>query len=156
VISALIPVLVPALTSVIVVVITAVGQWINSRNDRSLANQELDALKKLDPETEAAQELTEVIQFRIAKWYARIAESRRALRDATIWSAVSGTFLVFGALYASVTGDWSSAVFPFIIGFLLLLYTIRRATDYLRALREEQKAASARASGDKEQQAASG
>jgi hypothetical protein len=38
------PNLIPAIASVVVILITVIGQWINSRNDRSLTNQELDIL----------------------------------------------------------------------------------------------------------------
>jgi hypothetical protein len=62
------PNLITAIARVIVIVITVAGQWINSHNDRSLTNQELDILKKLDPESPAARELNEVVQSRIAIW----------------------------------------------------------------------------------------
>jgi hypothetical protein len=38
--------------------ITVIGQWISSRNDRNLTNQELDILKKLDPNSKTARDLS--------------------------------------------------------------------------------------------------
>jgi hypothetical protein len=60
-----------AIASVIVIVVTVIGQWINSRNDRTLANQELDILAKLALSSGDASQLHEVIRFRIAKWHQR-------------------------------------------------------------------------------------
>ena len=78
------PNLVAAIASVSVIAITVIGQWINSRNDRSLTNQELDILKKLDSNSMAARELSEVIHFRITKWHRRIAKTRQLLRSAVV------------------------------------------------------------------------
>jgi hypothetical protein len=87
------PNLIAAIASVIVIVITVIGQWINSRNDRILTNQELDILKKLDPNSGAARELSEVVQFRIAKWHHRIDKSRPLLRESIV-SGVVGYLLL--------------------------------------------------------------
>jgi len=40
------------------IMITVIGQWISSRNDRNLTNQELDILKKLDPNSKTARDLS--------------------------------------------------------------------------------------------------
>jgi hypothetical protein len=47
--SGMTPELIAGLASVVVIVITVMGQWFNSRNDRQLTNLELDIWKKLDP-----------------------------------------------------------------------------------------------------------
>jgi hypothetical protein len=52
------PNLIAAITSVVVIMITVIGQWISSRNDRNLINQELDILKKLDPNSKTARDLS--------------------------------------------------------------------------------------------------
>ena len=61
------PDLIAALTSVVVIMSTVIGQWIRSRNDRTLTHQELDILKKLDPTSQTARDLSEVLQARIAQ-----------------------------------------------------------------------------------------
>jgi hypothetical protein len=88
------PNLVAAIASVSVIAITVIGQWINSRNDRSLTNQELDILKKLDSNSMAARELSEVIHFRITKWHRRIAKTRQLLRSAVVWAVIGYLLLV--------------------------------------------------------------
>jgi hypothetical protein len=98
------PNLIAAIASVVVILITVIGQWINSRNDRSLTNQELDILQKLDNLKEldanpsAARELSEVIQFRIAKWHDKTVKSERFVRRAWMWAAVSWMLLMVGDL----------------------------------------------------------
>jgi hypothetical protein len=87
------PNLIAAIASVVVIAITVMGQWINSRNDRNLTNQEVDILKKLDSNSTAARELSQVIQFRIAKWHRRIAKSRQLLRGTIVWGVVG--YLMF-------------------------------------------------------------
>jgi hypothetical protein len=82
------PNLIAAIASIIVIVITVIGQWLNTRNDRNLANQELEILKKLDSNSQAARELSELIEFRIAKWHKGIAISRRRVRSAIVWFVI--------------------------------------------------------------------
>ena len=81
--------LIPAVVTVIGIIIGVIGQWINSRNDRNLTNQEVDILTKLDPNSSAARELSKVIEFRVAKWYGKILKSRRAEREASNWGIAS-------------------------------------------------------------------
>jgi hypothetical protein len=89
------PNLIAAIASVIVIIITVIGQWISSRNDRNLTNQELDILKRLDPSGPTARELSEVIQFRVAKWRRRIAKSRQRLRSGSAWFVAGYLIYVF-------------------------------------------------------------
>ena len=66
---------------IIVAVVTVGGQWVNSRNDRALAHQEVDLLKKLDdPTSSAAVDLNEVIEERLRVWKKRARPSYRLLR----------------------------------------------------------------------------
>jgi hypothetical protein len=89
------PNLIAAFASVIVIVITVIGQWINSRNDRAVTNQELDILEKLDSNGVAARELSEVIEFRIAKWHQRTtSKSARRLRRVIVVLAVGWILLL--------------------------------------------------------------
>jgi hypothetical protein len=62
-------VLIPVVGAVLVAVIAAAGQVINSRNDRAQAHQEVDLLRKLDPTSDAAKELAAVVQARIGRWH---------------------------------------------------------------------------------------
>jgi hypothetical protein len=89
------PNLIAAIASVIVIIVTVIGQFVSSRNDRNLTNQELDILKKLDPNSPTARELSEVIQFRVAKWRRRITKSRRRLRSGFAWLAAGYVFYLF-------------------------------------------------------------
>jgi hypothetical protein len=70
-----------------------IGQWINSRNDRAVTNQELDIVKKLDSNSTAARELREVVEFRIAGWRQRMTKSAQLLRSGIVLYAV-GTMLI--------------------------------------------------------------
>jgi len=62
-------VLIPMVGAVLVAVIAAAAQVINSRNDRAQAHQEVDLLRKLDPTSDTAKELAEVLQARIGRWH---------------------------------------------------------------------------------------
>jgi hypothetical protein len=106
------PNLIAALTSVVVIMITVIGQWISSRNDRNLTNQELDILKKLDPNSKTARDLSEVIQARIAKWRQRIAQSRRHLRGAIWWAVAGYVILIIAISYYMIDaeGKWAFMV----------------------------------------------
>jgi hypothetical protein len=106
------PNLIAALTSVVVIMITVIGQWISSRNDRNLTNQELDILKKLDPNSKTARDLSEVIQARIAKWRQRIAQSRRHLRGAIWWALAGYVILIIAISYfmSDAEGKWAFMV----------------------------------------------
>jgi type II secretory pathway component PulL len=62
--------LITAVGLVLVSIVSVTGQWLTSRNDRTLTHQEVDLLKKLDPDSGAAADVTAVIQSRIASWKA--------------------------------------------------------------------------------------
>jgi hypothetical protein len=62
-------VLIPVVGAVLVAVIAAAAQVINSRNDRAQAHQEVDLLRKLDPTSDTAKELAAVVQARIGRWH---------------------------------------------------------------------------------------
>jgi hypothetical protein len=81
--------LIPAIASIIGIIITVIGQWINSRNDRNLTNQELDILKKLDSNSRAARELSQVIESRIETWRKKAMKSERLKRRALVLVVVS-------------------------------------------------------------------
>ena len=42
---------------------------VNSRNDRVLTDQEVHILKKLDPNSQAAKDLSAVVEARVSRWY---------------------------------------------------------------------------------------
>jgi hypothetical protein len=95
--------LIPALASIAAIAITVVGQWINTRNDRVITNQELDLLKKLDPGSDAAKQLSQVIATRISDWHAKSQPSRLDRRRAVVWMTV-GYLIWWGALLLSRGG----------------------------------------------------
>lgn len=76
----------------------ALGQWLNSRNDRQLTLLEVELHSKMPPEAKAAaRELEHVIDHRIHGWYLRTHPFARALRAAGV--AVAAAYL-FAAIYA--------------------------------------------------------
>jgi hypothetical protein len=79
----MVPAVIAAIASVVVVVIATVGQLISSRNDRAMAHQEVDLLKKLRPDSQAATDLELIISKRIGSWRGKHEASRVALK----WSA---------------------------------------------------------------------
>jgi hypothetical protein len=97
--------LISALASIVIVLITVVGQWIGSRNDRALTLQEVELLSRIDPTSEAAGDLNWVIDRRIAGWRSRYSPAR-ALRRLT-WR-VTGLlmmYLIFGFAISFATGS---------------------------------------------------
>lgn len=60
--------LIAAIASVLVVLITVVGQIISTRNDRQTALLEVQLLAKLPPDSRAAQNLEKVITTRSMLW----------------------------------------------------------------------------------------
>jgi hypothetical protein len=73
-----VPALITSVATLIGVVIVTVGQFVSARNDRALAHQEIDLLKKLQPDSPAASDLEMIIRKRIGKWRGRYEESRFA------------------------------------------------------------------------------
>ena len=57
--------------------------------DSNVTNQELDILKKLDPNSGTPCELREVIETRIAHWHRDIGKSGRRIRLLKVWGVVS-------------------------------------------------------------------
>jgi hypothetical protein len=90
------------LATVVVISITVVGQWISSRNDRSLTDQELEILSKLERDSKTAKDLSAVIETRIARWRQRMAESRHIAWRAVRWTLAS--LIIYGfSIYVFVT-----------------------------------------------------
>jgi hypothetical protein len=113
------PSVIAAIASVTVIVITVIGQWINSRNDRNLTNQEVDLLKKLDPKSKAARELNDVIDFRIGKWRQRITKSKRLARMGIFWMVACYMNIIIATLALSGFGEENQQA-----GYLLLAFFI--------------------------------
>jgi uncharacterized membrane protein YraQ (UPF0718 family) len=138
------PNLIAAIASVLVIAITVIGQWINSRNDRNLTNQEVDILKKLDSNSTAARELSQVIQFRIAKWHRRIAKSRQLLRGTIVWGVV-GYLMFLAAVQLRVLPRDSDLML--LLGALILFGSVAfaiaivRLVQFLKRHRQERDAA---------------
>jgi hypothetical protein len=141
------PNLIAAAASVIVIVITVIGQWISSRNDRNLTNQEADLLQKLDSHSSAARELSEVIELRISRWRRRMTAWSRTRRFSLWLFQVGGvlvlvvypfvfpseqTTLLLYVFYIGLTFMWS--------GVIWLVYSV------FERRREEQRAARSKAS----------
>jgi hypothetical protein len=71
--------IVGAIGLVLVALLGVLGQFLTSRNDRTLTDQEVDLLRKLDPNSQAARDLIAVVESRIATWHWK-ALTRRARR----------------------------------------------------------------------------
>jgi hypothetical protein len=110
--------MVPALIALIGVAIATagqlVGQFISARNDRALAHQEVDLLKKLQPGSQAAADLEIVIRTRIGKWRGR--HEKRRVAQTRFWMRIAGA-------YAALT-----------LGLLLLFYVKPEARGELPTL----------------------
>jgi hypothetical protein len=132
--------LIAPIASILVIAITVIGQWINSRNDRNLTNQELDILKKLDSNSTAARELSAVIQFRIAKWHRRIAKSRQLLRGTIVWGVISYLLFLVILQIAPRPKDvdlilWFGALILF--GSVAFAVAVIRLVQFLKRHRQE-------------------
>jgi hypothetical protein len=97
-------VLIPVLGAVLVAVVAAAGQVINSRNDRAQAHQEVDLLQKLrqmDPTSDTAKQLDEVVQVRIGRWHRKFYKDtpklmgRRRLPPAILVPIVVWLLIIF-------------------------------------------------------------
>jgi hypothetical protein len=130
------PELIAAIASVVVIVITVTGQWINSRNDRSLTSQDVDIWKKLDPDSKAARDLIHVIEFRIAKWRERIG-SARLRRSGYSWGFAGAFWLLLAiAAYATDTQGW--VVGPLLLAVASFGYMVEKFKQSLSEQRREQ------------------
>jgi hypothetical protein len=87
----MVPALITSIATLLGAVIYAVGQFVSNRNDRTLAQQEVDLLKKLQPGSQAQTDLEMIIRKRIGKWRERYEESHFAFNHAR-------NFLVFAAV----------------------------------------------------------
>jgi cation transport ATPase len=111
--------LLSSLGLIIVAVVAVVGQWVNSRNDRALAHQEVDLLKKLDdPKSSAAVDLKEVIEERMRVWKKRARPSYRLLRTGYM------TLLVAYVLVAAFQLLGGPQEFPYVTYWALLIAII--------------------------------
>ncbi|QGN31696.1 hypothetical protein [Microlunatus sp. Gsoil 973] len=62
-------------------IVTALIGVLGGRNDRAQANLEADLLAKLDPDSEAARRLLEVVEQRIGGWHDKAFKSSSKLPD---------------------------------------------------------------------------
>lgn len=65
----------PSFVLIVVTIVGIAGTWFNNRNDRALAHQEADLAKKLIPSSEAAEQLNQVVAFRIYRWHNKVVLS---------------------------------------------------------------------------------
>ena len=105
--------LITAAGLVLVAAVSALGQWLNARNDRTLTHQEVDLLKKLDPMSEGANALAEVVELRIASWKKQEALRQRrfkwrgstARQKALTLAVISSLILALSATVITVTNN---------------------------------------------------
>ena len=71
--------------------------------DSNVTNQELEILKKLDPNSGTACELSEVIETRIAHWHRDIGKSGRRIRLLKVWGVVSLILLIISTFGGILT-----------------------------------------------------
>jgi hypothetical protein len=113
-------VLIPVVGAVLVAVIAAGAQVISARNDRAQAHQEVDLLeklRKLDPTSDTATQLAEVVQARIGRWRQKFYKDtpklkggRRVQSNYEFWAFVVpfiGLYLLFITLFAYYVGWWN-------------------------------------------------
>jgi hypothetical protein len=124
--------------------ITGRSGEINSRNDRSLANQEIDILKKLDPNGAEAHQLSEVIQSRIARWHWRASESRRLVLYGVVCFYIA-LLAVYLGVYMSEPETLNRKAVVFILSvvgsvfYAFSLYLIIRGSRMLRKERRSRE-----------------
>jgi hypothetical protein len=58
--------------------VTGLWTWLAASTDRARAQQEADVLSRLDPNSQAARWLREIIDTRVAHWHRRIFGTRKA------------------------------------------------------------------------------
>jgi Flp pilus assembly protein TadB len=100
--------LIPVIGTVLAAVIAGAAQLINSRNDRAQAHQEVDLLLKLDPTSDTAKQLNQVVEARVQQWHAKfykntpppplVGQRRRTYRVI----AVAGRILIATAVVIAV------------------------------------------------------
>jgi Flp pilus assembly protein TadB len=133
------PTLIAALTSVIVIMITTLGQWLSNRNDRALAHQEVELLKHLQPNSRAAKDLEEVIASRIDVWKFELRPVAVFYRVFAFWAVLAYLFsLVFVAVMLTaprlVTRAPLTALFflPVVVCSFYAARNLRRSHDAAR------------------------
>jgi hypothetical protein len=100
----MIPALIAGAALVLAGLITAIGQWLNSRNDRQLALLEVELHSKMPAEAKAAvHELEHVIDDRIHRWYLRTRPFARMMRAAGLAVAAAYFFVAIHTLLLYVT-----------------------------------------------------
>jgi hypothetical protein len=100
--------LIPVFGAVLVAVIAAAAQVINSRNDRAQAHQEVDLLLKLDPTSDTAKQLFQVLQARVNRWHARFYKTtpvivgKRRSGGVNRWLILLIVIVYFSVLYGAI------------------------------------------------------
>jgi hypothetical protein len=100
----MIPALIAGAAVVLAGLIAAIGQWLNSRNDRQLTLLEVELHSKMPPEAKAASlELEHVIDHRIHRWYLSTRPFARTLRATVLAVALAYLFAAIYTLILYVT-----------------------------------------------------
>lgn len=84
--------------------------WLPMRNERAIANQEADLVRKLDATSKAAKDLQRLIDARVARW-TRKAFKQDKTTGREITSERSGRLMLF-------TGGVAAGVIPLAFGIL--------------------------------------
>ena len=71
----MIPALIAGAATVLAVLVTTVGQWFKSRDDRQLTLLEVELHSRMPAELEARRELAQVIDARFHRWYEKAGPS---------------------------------------------------------------------------------
>jgi hypothetical protein len=90
----MVPALITSITGLIVAVIVTVGQFLSARNDRALAHQEVDLLKKLQSGSQAAADLEMIINKRIDRWRAKYEGSISAANRSRNFLGIAAVTLI--------------------------------------------------------------
>ena len=134
------------------------GQLISTRNDRALAQQEVDLLKKLRPESRAAIDLEVVISSRIGKWRSKHQEWRIAANRAlTYWAIAYVVSTLALLLVSAVTPDEAMEMLPsfvriyayilWLFSLIALVFAILYLCDAVRSAFAESRRLSTASSG---------
>jgi Flp pilus assembly protein TadB len=99
----MVPAAIAAASSVVVILITTVGQWLSNRNDRALAHQEVELLQKLQPNSRTAKDLEQVIASRIDAWKLRQQPAAVRHRAFAFWAILAYVFGVTASVTVTFT-----------------------------------------------------
>jgi hypothetical protein len=101
-------VLIPAVAGVVIALVATAGSLLSSRNDRQMTLLEFEILAKLPADSQAAHDMSRVIDTRIQRWRERLEGNLGTFISATavaglLWASI-GVALVLSTVPGSVPG----------------------------------------------------